>query len=72
LPQDGVQATGGDRQLRDGAGLFDPGMAAASAAPTAVIPPSPAPFTPSGLSGLGASSRRITSTSGTSRQVGCR
>ena len=32
-------------------------MAAATAAPTALAPPSPAPFNPSGLSGLGASSR---------------
>ena len=47
-------------------------MAAAIAAPTALTPPSPAPFRPSGLSGDGASWVISTSSAGTSRAVGMR
>src|SRR5262245_52538941 len=47
-------------------------MAAAMVAPTGLMPPSPAPLTPRGLSGLGASSVISTSSGGTSRAVGMR
>src|SRR5258706_14202393 len=46
--------------------------ALAIAAPTAAVPPSPAPFTPRGLSGDGASSVMSTSRWGTSSDVGNR
>jgi CheY-like chemotaxis protein len=46
--------------------------AEAIAAPAAVMPPSPAPFTPNGFSGVGASSRNSTSTTGSSLMVGIR
>src|SRR5262249_2106433 len=45
-------------------------MAEAMAAPTALMPPSPAPLRPSGLSGDGASSRNSTSSAGISRALG--
>src|SRR6266487_2580271 len=44
--------------------------ALARVAPTPVVPPSPHPFTPSGLWREGASSVIITSISGTSQEVG--
>src|SRR5260370_384302 len=47
-------------------------IALAIAAPAALMPPSPAPLRPSGLSGLGASSVITTSNGGTSRAVGIR
>ena len=40
--------------------------------PTAAVPPSPAPFAPSGFRGVGASSVTSTSTCGTSAAVGSR
>ena len=47
-------------------------MAEAMAAPTGLMPPSPAPFKPSGLSGDGASSLISTLQAGISRAVGIR
>ena len=44
----------------------------ATAAPTALTPPSPAPITPSGLPGEGASCASSTSTGGISAAVGIR
>jgi hypothetical protein len=44
----------------------------ATAAPTALTPPSPAPITPSGLPGDGASCEINKSTGGTSAAVGIR
>ena len=57
---------------------IDPGTpiafstAAARAAPQPLVPPSPAPLTPRGLRGLGASSETRTSTGGASAAVGIR
>src|SRR5581483_11687833 len=47
-------------------------IAPAIAAPTPLMPPSPAPLMPRGLNGLGASSVKRTSTCGTSCRLGSR
>ena len=62
-----------DRQARHRAGTPSASsIADAIAAPTGLAPPSPAPFRPSGLSGLGASSVTRIESSGISRAVGIR